>query len=190
MAAMLHAASPHLYSDSSAMSAIVIAETQLRVLCQFKPATELTATLHLFAEEFSALLGQAEWESIQVALGSGDTKSALQKLFLGFQMASSDAVSTAIEHILSVRARGQIQSPHYETNLLRLVEELNGQHPNDVGILVALLLNDVLLSPGDALFIPHGEPYAFLEGDALLASNCSGNVIRAGLTTEYRDLQV
>jgi mannose-6-phosphate isomerase len=54
-------------------------------------------------------------------------------------------------------------------------------------VLVALLLNRVLLSAGEALFLPAGNIHAYLHGTAVEVMASSDNVLRAGLTNKHVD---
>jgi mannose-6-phosphate isomerase len=50
-------------------------------------------------------------------------------------------------------------------------------------------MNLVSLAPGEALFIGPNIPHAYLDGDLVECMACSDNVIRAGLTTKFRDVK-
>ena len=45
-------------------------------------------------------------------------------------------------------------------------------------------------APGEAIFLPAGEPHAYLKGDCVEAMACSDNVVRAGLTPKFKDVDV
>lgn len=61
-------------------------------------------------------------------------------------------------------------------------------YPADPGVLVALLLNLVRLSPGEALFLPAGVPHAYLSGVGVEVMANSDNVLRGGLTSKRIDV--
>ncbi len=60
--------------------------------------------------------------------------------------------------------------------------ELNREYPGDMGILSPLFLNLVVLSPGEAIYVPAGEPHAYLSGVGMEIMASSDNVLRGGLT--------
>ncbi|MFO6452002.1 MULTISPECIES: mannose-6-phosphate isomerase, class I [unclassified Aeromicrobium] len=60
-------------------------------------------------------------------------------------------------------------------------------HPDDVGIVVSLLLNRFTLQPGEAMFLGTGVIHAHLSGLCLEAMANSDNVMRAGLTRKALD---
>ena len=59
----------------------------------------------------------------------------------------------------------------------------------DVGLISILLLNFISLKSGDAIFTDAGVPHAYLNGNIIECMANSDNVVRAGLTPKYRDVQ-
>lgn len=58
----------------------------------------------------------------------------------------------------------------------------------DAGVLVALLLNHVVLEPGQALFLEAGNVHAYLSGVGVELMANSDNVLRCGLTSKHVDV--
>ena len=75
------------------------------------------------------------------------------------------------------------------TDKEQLLLSLERQYQDDVGVLAALFFNYVKLSPGEALYIGANEPHAYLSGECIECMATSDNVVRAGLTPKYRDVQ-
>lgn len=65
---------------------------------------------------------------------------------------------------------------------------LAAEYPGDIGVAVALLLNLVRLSPGQALFLDAGNLHAYLEGTGIELMASSDNVLRGGLTPKHVDV--
>jgi len=65
--------------------------------------------------------------------------------------------------------------------------ELLGSFPEDPSVLCALLLNRIVLAPGEAVYNPAGTLHAYLEGTAVELMASSDNVLRGGLTTKHVD---
>lgn len=63
-----------------------------------------------------------------------------------------------------------------------LFRNLHLEHPGDKGVAIALMLNQINLRPGEALFLPAGNMHCYLEGLAVEVMANSDNVLRAGLT--------
>lgn len=65
-----------------------------------------------------------------------------------------------------------------------LFPTLHSEYPGDSGIAIALMLNQIELRPGEALFLPAGNLHCYLEGLAVEVMANSDNVLRAGLTVK------
>jgi mannose-6-phosphate isomerase len=70
----------------------------------------------------------------------------------------------------------------------QLALDLAALSPGDPGVLVALLLRHVHLSPGEGLFVPAGAMHAYLGGLAVEVMANSDNVLRGGLTPKHVDV--
>ena len=62
------------------------------------------------------------------------------------------------------------------------------QHPGDVGVAIALLLNLVRLEPGEALYLGAGNLHVYLHGVAVEIMANSDNVLRGGLSVKHIDV--
>ena len=88
-------------------------------------------------------------------------------------------------------------SNHFSTSVLdkenKLIAEifltLNKDFPNDVGSLCLFFLNVIQLQPGQAIYLAAKEPHAYLDGDCIECMACSDNVVRAGLTPKFKDIE-
>ncbi|WP_435745279.1 mannose-6-phosphate isomerase, class I [Nocardioides sp. SYSU DS0663] len=69
-----------------------------------------------------------------------------------------------------------------------MVAKLIEQYPDDPGVLVTLLLNHVVLAPGEAMFLDAGVLHAYVSGLGVEIMASSDNVLRAGLTPKHRDV--
>lgn len=61
-------------------------------------------------------------------------------------------------------------------------------YPEDPSVLVTLLLNHVVLAPGEAMFIDAGVIHAHTAGFGIEMMAASDNVLRAGLTPKHVDI--
>jgi len=84
-------------------------------------------------------------------------------------------------------ARGSSEGPGRGDDDLALVQELISLHPGDPGVLFALLMHQVDLERGEAVFVDAGVAHAYLSGFGLEVMLPSDNVVRAGLTNKRRD---
>jgi mannose-6-phosphate isomerase len=64
------------------------------------------------------------------------------------------------------------------------------QFPNDSGAMAPLFLNYLLMAPGESFFMAANEPHAYVAGEIIECMACSDNVVRAGLTPKFKDVQI
>ena len=74
------------------------------------------------------------------------------------------------------------------TRLFAQTASLAQKYPTDPGVLVTLLLNHVVLSPGEAMFLDAGVVHAYTSGFGVEIMAASDNVVRAGLTPKHVDV--
>lgn len=65
--------------------------------------------------------------------------------------------------------------------------EIAEYYPEDIGVVISLMLNRMTLQPGEAAYLETGVIHAHLKGLCLEVMATSDNVLRAGLTTKHID---
>ncbi len=75
-----------------------------------------------------------------------------------------------------------------ENQAFKWIAELNKEYPGDIGILSPVILNLVMLAPGEAIYLPAGELHAYLDGLGIELMANSDNVLRGGLTPKHIDV--
>ncbi|KAM6497470.1 mannose-6-phosphate isomerase [Amanita muscaria] len=192
----LHAKQPDIYKDPNHKPEMTIALTDFRALCGFRPLHEIAAHLKAVPELASLIpplilerfLHLSSTSSTSGLPASPEAKQALKDVFSAIMTADPSAIKRSLKS-LSTKASGPgSATDDVSKDVLDLVVTLNTQFPGDVGALCPLLLNDVTLKPGEAIFLGAGEPHAYIEGDVMEAMANSDNVIRAGLTPKLRDI--
>lgn len=113
------------------------------------------------------------WARLQLSMESGGQLSAQQP-----PEQSADRGATATRAGTAV---ARIAVPRWLERLAKL-------YPGDIGVLSPLLLNLVLLQPGDTMFLEAGVLHAYLEGTGIELMANSDNVIRGGLTPKHIDV--
>jgi mannose-6-phosphate isomerase len=68
------------------------------------------------------------------------------------------------------------------------VVRVSADHPGDLGLVAALLLNHILLEPGQAVYLAAGGLHAYIRGTGIELLANSDNVLRAGLTAKHIDV--
>ncbi len=84
--------------------------------------------------------------------------------------------------IEAVRARAGPDGP------LRAQYLIAEHFPDDIGVVVALLLNHVRLEPGQAFYLAAGNVHAYLRGMGVEVMAASDNVLRCGTTSKHIDV--
>jgi mannose-6-phosphate isomerase len=69
----------------------------------------------------------------------------------------------------------------------RTVVEVAEHHPDDIGVVITLMMNRMTLQPGEAAYLETGVMHAHLHGMCLEVMATSDNVLRAGLTSKHVD---
>jgi len=160
------------YKDPSHKPEALIALTSFRALCGFRPRTELVTVFTEFGKS------EPEFASLAKELMADES---LEKIF-----------QSLIENP-ELAKRFTETVPSSQSNLVakkawELVATLLKQFPDDTGALVALMLNEVALEPGEAIYLPAGNVHAYLSGLGLEVMAASDNVLRAGLTSKHVDI--
>ncbi|PWZ11021.1 Mannose-6-phosphate isomerase 1 [Zea mays] len=189
LAEVLHALRPSTYKDENHKPEMAIAITEFRALCGFAGIEELKDVLRTIPE-IQGLVGHEDtgkMMNMKEYDGVSEVKSTLQSAFAKLMTASKDMVSEAVAKLISrLNTESKIRTL---TDKEQLLLSLERQYQDDVGVLAALFFNYVKLSPGEALYIGANEPHAYLSGECIECMATSDNVVRAGLTPKYRDVQ-
>jgi mannose-6-phosphate isomerase len=167
-----------LYKDTEHKPELLFALEPFAAMAGFRSpaaARELLAGL-----ELPALPGEAEdlFTALLDALAGADALREATRLLL---TADPAAVGPLVEAVAEVCADSDDPSA-------RCVVELAGHYPGDAGVLVSVLLNQVRLAPGEALYLPAGNVHAYLEGTGVELMASSDNVLRGGLTPKHVDV--
>lgn len=133
-----------------------------------------------------------------IALFQKVNVTAIADLVAAFAAApTSEGLKTFFSAILSlqgevkeaaVNALIDYANANKDDELFALILELAEQHPGDIGLFTPLMLNVITLQPGEAMFLYACTPHAYLKGTGLEIMANSDNVLRAGLTPKYMDV--
>ena len=178
LAESLHRSAPTIYKDGNHKPEMCIALTEFEGLCGFRLLDEITGHL----EKFPELRELA-------AVSKVSDSAELKLLFANMMRAKDDRVKPLLKTLVD-RLKHQSASASYKNGSIEeLILRLNQQYPGDVGCFCALLLNYVILKPGEAMFLAANEPHAYLSGDCIECMATSDNVVRAGLTPKLKDVE-
>lgn len=161
------------YRDDQHKPEIVCALTPFHALKGFRAVDEIL--------ERVGALGAADLEPLMDALAERDTPDGV-RAFLGGILGLAPAPRGRVLARLVERAK-DVDDP-----ALRVCGRLAEVYPDDVGALAPLLLNQVELAPGEAMFVQAGELHSYLGGFAVELMANSDNVLRGGLTSKHVDV--
>ncbi|GLV43752.1 Mannose phosphate isomerase [Carabus blaptoides fortunei] len=180
----LFATRPDLYKDPNHKPELAIALTPFEALCGFRPVDEIK----LFLQSVPELLAVVGAQCVTKFLTSDEAglSKALQDCFKSLMTRDQDIVSAQLALLLNRVA--SLDESSRAVQQASLIERLNQQFPNDVGCFVVYFLNFVKLAPGEALYLGPNEPHAYLSGDCIECMASSDNVVRAGLTPKFKDV--
>ncbi|KAF2857803.1 mannose-6-phosphate isomerase [Piedraia hortae CBS 480.64] len=194
LAEKLHARDPKHYPDDNHKPEMTIAIAPFQGLCGFRPLSEIVHFLksvpslrQLVGEEKSDALAKAVQQDV-------DTKGALKQAFAALMRSPPQEVEGAAAELVQQAkdegkrfANGGVEATSGE-ELASLILRLNQQFPNDIGLFVVFFLNYVKLSPGEAMFLRADDIHAYISGDIIECMAASDNVVRAGFTPKFKDV--
>lgn len=168
LAKVLHNNDPEHYKDPNHKPEMTIALTEFEMLCCFKKdiilPQEIVVELNLDSQFIK-------------------DESSLREIFSKLMKLNKDQVTTIITQLVE-----RINYQSNKTTEEELVLRLNTQYGNDVGVLCPFVMNYLKLAPGESVFLSPNEPHSYLFGDCVECMACSDNVVRAGLTPKFRDV--
>jgi mannose-6-phosphate isomerase len=156
------------YRDANHKPELLCALSRFDALCGFRP---VTATLELLDE-----LAVPELAFLAEKLRGADP------LRSAFTATLTHPDPSGLAAALARRAAGAVDGPLHAA---RIASE---DFPGDIGAVLTLLLNDVRLEPGEAIYLGAGNVHAYLRGTGVEIMANSDNVLRCGLTPKHVDV--
>ena len=159
-----------VYRDPSAKPELLCALEPFDVLCGFREVPHTLAIVErLGCDRLAALLSTHGLEATVRALYEGH--------------ATEQVHHTIASCATYVASHGPTTSPE-----ATLVHHLAQRFPNDPSVVVTLLLNRLVLAPGEAVYLGPGNLHAYVSGTGVEIMGASDNVVRGGLTTKHVDV--
>src|SRR5699024_9413237 len=167
------------YPDPTAKPELVCAVSEFHALAGFREPPRTVELLR--AIETPAM---AQYTELLAAQPDADGLRALFTTWITLPQPALDALLPEVLDacVWHVKERGE-----YEQEC-RTVLELGERHPGDAAVLAALLLNRMTLQPGEAIYLPAGNPHLYLNGTAVEVLANSDNILRCGLTPKHVDV--
>jgi mannose-6-phosphate isomerase len=168
---------PHRnYKDRNHKPELLCALGEFWALCGFR---EVAKTLALLDE-----LAVPELEPYRGLLAEKPNQAGISSTFSGLMSEPAPRRSWLAQRTAQAcRARlAQSSAFAHELDWALRIAEL---YPNDVGVVIALLLNLLRLDAGEAVYLPAGNLHAYLGGTGVEIMASSDNVLRGGLTPKH-----
>ena len=163
-AQFLHSAKPHIYPDANHKPEVCVAVTDAELLYGLKTETDIQITL------------AAVPELAQLLAAEPTIRGKVERLF------TDEAETKRLVDQYVERTKASLDP------FAQFAQRLNHYFPGDTGIFFALLMNHIVLKPGEGVFVDAGIPHSYLSGDCVEAQACSDNVARCGLTPKPKDI--
>ncbi|WP_213814327.1 mannose-6-phosphate isomerase, class I [Glaciihabitans sp. dw_435] len=159
----------------------------------YKDALHKPELIYALSDEYHALCGFREVSATRQLLEALGDDSLVSDLLS--RLADNSSLPAVFDWLIS-RGSGvdalvarivQLSAGRLELEF-QTVADLSAAYPGDPGIVISLLLNRVVLAPGEVLYLPAGNIHAYLAGLGIELMAASDNVLRGGLTPKYIDI--
>jgi mannose-6-phosphate isomerase len=172
---------PHRnYKDDNHKPELICALTPFEALCGFRPVAQIRTLLAALAHGRPGPLDHA-----LRTLDGQPTALGLKTLFGAWMQLTSGPRTELLAQVLE----GCRDRPPAEFAFAcGWAVTLGSLYPGDIGAACSLLLNAVMLQPGEALYLPAGNLHAYLRGLGVELMASSDNVLRGGLTPKHVDV--
>jgi mannose-6-phosphate isomerase len=180
----LHKADPQNYPDDNHKPEIAIAVNSLAAIVGFRPVKEIQVSLSNIPE-LKEYFDKDLISRIKKAKSDSELSPLIKNLYCSIMLKASEkkTITSVIKKIAS-RLSGKQNLRLEEIQFLKQ-HKLFGA---DVGLLSFFFFNIVELKEGQAIFTDAGVPHAYIEGNIVECMANSDNVVRAGLTNKFKDL--
>ncbi|MPZ60781.1 MAG: mannose-6-phosphate isomerase, class I [Propionibacteriales bacterium] len=162
------------FPDSLAKPEMVLALSDFAALCGFRPVGDAVDWLQALDLQWLKPTADA------LRLRGADALPGEVERLLGGAGGPAAELSAGLARrcdLLRADARWSVSA--------EVAADLARRYPDDPAVALALLLQPVVLGPGDAMFIRPGQPHTYLSGTAFEVQANSDNVLRAGLTRKH-----
>ncbi|MDF0530374.1 mannose-6-phosphate isomerase, class I [Tsukamurella sp. 8F] len=173
-------ASERNYRDPNHKPEVVIALGRFEALAGFRAPSETIELLRaLQVPQLDPYLG--------MLVGQPDS-GGLRAVFTTWITLPQPALAQLVPAVLAGCVQYLERGEDEYRGEAELALTLGERYTDDAGVLAALLLNRLVLSPGEALYLPAGNLHAYVNGAGVEVMANSDNVLRGGLTPKHVDV--
>ncbi|MDB1124927.1 mannose-6-phosphate isomerase, class I [Vibrio algarum] len=162
------------YKDPNHKPELVYALTPYQAMNGFREISEVVA-----------LFDKVNVKAIQTVVDTfkgSVNETGLEVFFSAMLSLEGDIKETAVAELL------EYAKANANDKLFGLILELSELYPGDIGLFAPLMLNVITLQPREAMYLDACTPHAYLKGTGLEIMANSDNVLRAGLTPKFIDV--
>lgn len=186
----LYAKDPVNYPDDNHKPEIAIALDDLKALAGFKSVEALLVTFETYPE-ISGFIGNEIIYKLKngMDLPDDELKSLIKEMYILLMendQNRDDELAEAIEKLDTRLRNKSLPLTEVEQIFLNLRKTYPGADP---GLFALFLLNLIHLKAGQGLFLHAGLPHTYLAGNIVECMANSDNVVRAGLTPKFQDIE-
>jgi mannose-6-phosphate isomerase len=167
------------YPDPTAKPELLCALTEFHALAGFRDPHRTVKLLRAIESP-----GLIAYTDLLAAEPNGEGLRTLFTTWITLPQPALDKLEPELIDACVAHVRG-----HGEFELeCRTILQLGEAYPGDSGVLAALLLNRIVLNPGEAIFLPAGNLHSYLQGAGIEILANSDNILRGGLTPKHVDV--
>lgn len=175
------------YKDANAKPEVIIALSEFELLAGFAPADK---TIALFEEliQFAPPVTCDRLQSIRDLIAGQRDSGGLRAAFTTIVTLPAHIATELTEGVVQAAIAALSSKRAQFVAHLKIVLLLEEMYPHDFGIVATLLMNHIVLQPGEAVYTPAGVVHSYIQGIGVEVLANSDNVLRAGLTPKHVDV--
>jgi mannose-6-phosphate isomerase len=174
LAEILHKRDPKNYPDDNHKPELAISLGNFEAIVGFRPLEEILRFIHTYP--INKYLGIENFSDVDII------KNIYKKIMLLNPMEIEFIVKDII-HFLNTNSPEPIRDKWF----FELIKHYGDKDP---GLFSIYLFNYFNLKKGEGIFLGPNIPHAYLKGEILECMADSDNVVRGGLTSKYKDIEV
>ncbi len=185
----LHQRDSDHYPDDNHKPEIAIALDSLTALVGFKSFDDIINTVKKYPE-ISAFIGGDIFDKLKrLSRGSYDEQRDALRFMYSTLMQRSITCEKELTQSIDRLEKRLTGSSNTLSEKEHLFLNLNKIYKSDAGLFSIFLLNMIHLKEGQGVFLKAGIPHAYLKGNIVECMANSDNVVRAGLTPKFKDVE-
>ncbi len=181
----LHASNPEQYPDDNHKPEIAIALDAATALVGFKSYEEIRLTLAKYPEIIRFI--EAGGDAVLRPDPASQQRESVRGMYTALMRRERDEPAL-LDTLTQLEQRLQ-RLPALSDHERLFLESRQTYTGADIGLLALFFLNFVRLERGQGIYLKPGIPHAYLRGNLVECMANSDNVVRAGLTPKFKDVQ-